>query len=73
MAAEAFSLLVDRPVAVEVALAAWCERMDLLALASTDAQLHVHRLNWQRLWWASSPGAGISGARGGGRVVGMRG
>lgn len=24
--------------------------MDLLALVTTDSQLHLHRLNWQRLW-----------------------
>lgn len=39
--------------------------MDLLALATADGQLHVHRLNWQRLWWTSpdAPITGISPAR----------
>lgn len=54
-----FTLLVERGVAAEVALAAWCPAMDLLALASTDGQLSVHRLNWQRLW--SSTPESISG------------
>ena len=60
-----FTQLLDRGIAAEGALASWCPTMDLLALATADGQLHVHRLNWQRLWW-SSPDAPITGARGGG-------
>lgn len=45
-----FTLLVDRPMPAEVVLAAWCPCMDLVALATADGQLAVHRLNWQRLW-----------------------
>jgi anaphase-promoting complex subunit 4 len=59
-AAAAFTPLLDRGLAAEGCLAAWCPTMDLLALATTDGQLHVHRLNWQRLWWAS-PEAAITG------------
>jgi hypothetical protein len=58
-----FTQLLDRGIAAEGALASWCPTMDLLALATADGQLHVHRLNWQRLWW-SSPDAPITGARG---------
>ena len=57
----AFTQLLDRGVAAEVSLAEWCPTMDLLALATDDGQLHVHRLNWQRLWW-TSPDAAITGA-----------
>ena len=60
-----FTQLLDRGIAAEGALASWCPTMDLLALATADGKLHVHRLNWQRLWW-SSPDAPITGARGGG-------
>ena len=59
--AAAFSQLVDRGLASEGRLAAWCPTMDLLALATADGQLHLHRLNWQRLWW-TSPEAPITGA-----------
>lgn len=58
--AAAFTQLVDRGLASEGSLAAWCPTMDLLALATTDGQLHLHRLNWQRLWW-TSPDAPITG------------
>jgi hypothetical protein len=34
--------------------------MDLLALSTADGQLHLHRLNWQRLWW-TTPDAAITG------------
>lgn len=56
----AFTLLLDRGIAAEVGLAAWCPSMDLLALATADGQLHVHRLNWQRLWW-TAPEAAVTG------------
>lgn len=55
-----FTQLLDRGLPSDSALAAWCPTMDLLALASADGQLHVHRLNWQRLWW-TSPEAPITG------------
>ncbi|KAL4428023.1 hypothetical protein ABPG75_002112 [Micractinium tetrahymenae] len=50
----AFTQLLDRGLPAEAAgaLAAWNPTMDLLALA-LEGQLAVHRLNWQRLWWAS--------------------
>ena len=57
-----FTALLDRGLPAEAALAAWCPTRDLLALA-TDGQLHLHRLNWQRLWW-QSPEAPITGAPG---------
>jgi hypothetical protein len=34
----------------EVALSAWCPTMDLCAAVTSDGQLAVHRMNWQRLW-----------------------
>lgn len=49
-----FVQMVDNSVLAEVEVAAWCPRMDLLALATTDGQLAVHRLTpWQRLWVAT--------------------
>ena len=62
---EAFTQLLDRGIAAEGTLAAWCPTMDLLALATADGQLHLHRLNWQRLWW-TSPDAAITGRLWGG-------
>ena len=60
-AAQAFTQLLDRGLSAEGSLAAWCPTMDLLALATADGQLHLFRLNWQRLWW-QSPDAAITGA-----------
>ena len=52
---EAFTQLLDRGLAADaVTIAQWCPTMDLLALVTAGGgQLHVHRLNWQRLWWTS--------------------
>lgn len=58
--AEAFTQLLDRGLAAEVQLAAWNPERDLLALATADGQLHVHRLNFQRLFY-TSPDAPITG------------
>lgn len=55
--------LLDRGISAEVELAAWCPTMDLLALVTVDGQLHVHRLNWQRLWW-TAPEATVTGGGG---------
>ncbi|GAB4814517.1 hypothetical protein N2152v2_001563 [Parachlorella kessleri] len=57
-----FTALLDRGISAEVQLATWCPSMDLLALVTVDGQLHVHRLNWQRLWW-TAPEAPITGKR----------
>lgn len=56
----AFTQLLDRGLAVDVATACWCPTMDLLALVLRDGQLQVHRLNWQRLWQVT-PEAPVTG------------
>ncbi|PSC75422.1 Anaphase-promoting complex subunit 4 [Micractinium conductrix] len=58
-AGRSFTSLLDRGLTAEGSLAAWCPTRDLLALATADGQLHLHRLNWQRLWW-NSPEAPIT-------------
>ena len=45
-----FTELLNKGLSSDVALAAWCPTMDLLALVATNNNLSVHRLNWQRLW-----------------------
>jgi anaphase-promoting complex subunit 4 len=45
-----FTELLNKGLSSEVALAAWCPTMDLLALVAINNNLSVHRLNWQRLW-----------------------
>jgi anaphase-promoting complex subunit 4 len=45
-----FTQLIDKGTTTDVRLASWCPSMDLLALVTSDGQLALHRLNWQRLW-----------------------
>lgn len=49
-----FTQLADKSLTADIKIATWCPTMDLLALATADGQLCLHRLNWQRLW-AISP------------------
>lgn len=47
---QSFTLLLNRSLSRNVIGAQWCPTMDLLAVLLADGQLHLHRLNWQRLW-----------------------
>ena len=51
---QSFTQLADKSLTADIKIATWCPTMDLLALATADGQLCLHRLNWQRLW-AISP------------------
>lgn len=51
---QSFTQLADKSLTADIKIATWCPTMDLLALATADGQLCLHRLNWQRLW-ATSP------------------
>ena len=42
---------------------AYCPTMDLIALATTDEQVHVYRLNGQRIFGVSNKKTGCSVAR----------
>ncbi|KAG0565222.1 hypothetical protein KC19_8G174800 [Ceratodon purpureus] len=46
----AFTLHLDKPLSSQVDKASWNPDKDLLAMATRDHQLIVHRFNWQRLW-----------------------
>ncbi|KNC49559.1 uncharacterized protein AMSG_05595 [Thecamonas trahens ATCC 50062] len=45
----AFSLIETKRVAGGLVSAAWCPTMDVLAVASEDGELWLHRLSWLRL------------------------
>lgn len=45
--------IADSPLSASVSIASWCPTMDLCAVVTDDAQLHLHRLNWQLLWVTS--------------------
>ena len=46
----AFTQLLEKGLGVQVVQAEWCPTMDLIAVLDQDGELHVYRLNWQRLW-----------------------
>lgn len=45
-----FTILLDKHLSQNIIDAQWCPTMDLVAVLVEDGQLHLHRLNWQRLW-----------------------
>ena len=59
---QAFTLLHDKNMLAPASAASWCPTMDLLALATSDGQLALSRLDWNkdrgerenRLWTANS-------------------
>ncbi|KAJ1635663.1 hypothetical protein T492DRAFT_902466 [Pavlovales sp. CCMP2436] len=48
------AIKVERTLASEASVPAWCPSMDLLALVAGERQLAVHRLSWQRLFTVSA-------------------
>lgn len=46
----AFTQLLEKGLGVKVVQAEWCPTMDLIGVLDQDGELHVYRLNWQRLW-----------------------
>ena len=58
---QAFTLLHDKNMLAPASAASWCPTMDLLALATSDGQLALSRLDWNktggerenRLWTAN--------------------
>ena len=45
-----FSELKDKMAGATLAAVAWCGTMDLLAMATTERTVAIHRLNWQRIY-----------------------
>jgi anaphase-promoting complex subunit 4 len=39
----------------EVSQMLWNPKMDLIALAFTNGDLHLYRMTWQRVWSSPSP------------------
>ncbi|KAL7149453.1 hypothetical protein ABFS83_05G041600 [Erythranthe nasuta] len=54
-----FQLQFDKPIASQIKIAEWNPEKDLLAMATEDSKLLLHRFNWQKLWTAS-PGKCIT-------------
>lgn len=54
-----FQLQFDKPVASQIKIAEWNPEKDLLAMATEDSKILLHRFNWQRLW-TISPGKSVT-------------
>ncbi|XP_035673981.1 anaphase-promoting complex subunit 4-like [Branchiostoma floridae] len=73
-----FRQLKEKSLSTEVTQMQWNPKMDLLALANTQGEVWLHRLNWQRVWTLSPPtgtteGQGVTGLawRPDGQVLGV--
>ncbi|ROT73122.1 Anaphase-promoting complex subunit 4 [Penaeus vannamei] len=49
----------ERHVATEIIKCVWSPKMDLVAIANSQAQVSMHRLYWQRVWIINSPGENV--------------
>ncbi|GFR06751.1 anaphase-promoting complex subunit 4 [Trichonephila clavata] len=49
-----FRQLEQRHVSAEIALMAWNPMLDLIALATVNGDVLLHRLSWQKVWSVSS-------------------
>ena len=45
---QSFTLLHDKNMLAPASASSWCPTMDLLALATTDGQLSLSRLEWNK-------------------------
>ena len=71
-----FTLLHDKNMLAPASASSWCPTMDLLALATTDGQLSLSRLEWNKQGgerenklWSTNPDAPVTSAPGGVRTA----
>jgi len=78
MMTSAFTLLHDKNMLAPASASSWCPTMDLLALATTDGQLSLARLDWNKQGgerenklWTTNPDSAVTalGWRPDGRVL----
>jgi anaphase-promoting complex subunit 4 len=50
-----FKQIDEKHINQEVSQMLWNPRMDLIALAFSNGDIHLYRMNWQRVWSYSSP------------------
>jgi hypothetical protein len=50
-----FKQIDEKHITQEVKLMLWNPKMDLIALAFTNADIHLYRMNWQKVWTMNSP------------------
>lgn len=59
---DSFVLLQDKNVSGDISILAWCPTMDLLAIATSESHIWIHRFleTWQRLLTISCDGSAVS-------------
>eukprot|EP01135_Chromosphaera_perkinsii_P009994 Nk52_evm29s1992 gene=Nk52_evmTU29s1992 len=47
---DSFHSLGEKPFSAEVTHSKWCPSMDIIAVCTSDNEIWVHRLSWQKIW-----------------------
>ncbi len=55
-----FKQIDEKHIAQEVSQMLWNPKMDLIALAFTNGDIHLYRMSWQRVWSIASPHQNLS-------------
>lgn len=55
-----FKQIDEKHVSNEVKLMLWNPKMDLIALAFANADIHLYRMSWQKVWTLNAPHQGLS-------------
>lgn len=55
-----FKQIDEKHVTNEVKIMLWNPKMDLIALGFANADIHLYRMSWQKVWTLNAPHQGIS-------------
>lgn len=55
-----FKQIDEKHLSQEVKLMLWNPKMDLIALAFANADIHLYRMSWQKVWTLNAPHQGLS-------------
>ena len=50
-----FKQIDEKHIAQEVKQMLWNPKMDLIALAFSNGDIHLYRMSWQKVWTINSP------------------
>ncbi len=55
-----FKQIDEKHVSQEVKQMLWNPKMDLIAMAFANADIHLYRMSWQKVWTLNAPHQGLS-------------
>lgn len=55
-----FKQIDEKHLTNEVKIMLWNPKMDLIALGFANADIHLYRMTWQKVWTLNAPHQGIS-------------